>query len=875
VPRRSTAGFISAWFAVALLVLTLASPAFAGVAGEGMHKTIGAKRTKTAPTIDGKLTEAAWANAPGDDRFSQSFPTDGAKPSMRTELKLLYDSEALYIGITAFDNTPNKIIARTARRDNRVDSDAFTIVLDTRHDHDSGYQFWINAAGVLADGQMHDDNRLNSSWNGVWYGKASVHAHGWSAELKIPYAILRFSNRSKQTWGINVTRYVTRTKETMQWVRIPRIEAGVLSRAGHITGVQGVEPPRTFELRPFAVTRIKSVLPGGGGLGIGDNASRTPAIAGGVNFKYGITPNLIVDTTVLPDFGQVEADPRFLNLSTFEVRLPERRPFFVENSDLFNTDVKMFYSRRIGERPSGLSEGSSVTTASGDSATVQDTPLAVPIWAAARVTGKLSRKLTIALLNAVTGPETLDVRTEDGADETIEPTPHRNYAAARAKYSFGGSSYLGFMGTGLTRSGQVDRASRNHDAYAESIDGRWVRSDGMFRMYFQFAATQRVGGPTYYEASDADGNPCAAATCTQLSRADGSLQAPGDFGYGGEMGGAKAGGTWRFFTNYSFRSPRFDVNDVGFETEWNYHRGYLNLAYRRQKPLWMFQTLNVDVNTLVRYGFDGVRRDGYTELKLSGLFHNFWTQSVTLRTRAPKTFTPRETSDGALYERVSVVEAEMSVGTDSRKQLIASANGAIKRATNDEMWIMSASAALNLRTTKRLQLSVNLGYSSTNDDLRFYSCTDASGRACSLLSQRRSYLFSRLDSSTLSLTTRATWAMSPVMSIEAYAQMFAARGRYHDAHTIDNVLGSEPYLRRVEIFPNSSDNGLIEDNNFSFNSLNVNLLWRWEFKPGNTIIAVYTRATDAARSRPSLTFRGLAHARTQEVALLKLSLLFQ
>lgn len=868
-------GHRAAAAATVVLISLTAGVVRAGVAGRGMRKRVRAQRVKTAPVIDGKLDEAVWQEVAGDDRFTQQFPRDGAEPTRRTELRLLYDDTALYIGVTALDAEPNRIVARTARRDNRVDSDSITVVLDTRHDHDSGYFFWINAAGVLADGQMHDDNRLNDSWNGVWYGKAKITARGWTAELKIPYSILRFAKRGKQQWGINVTRYVSRDKETLQWVHVPQNERGVLSRAGHITGIAGIEPPRRFELRPFLLTRLATLLPRGGALGIGQSRSSDADIAAGVDLKYGLTPNLTLDATVLPDFGQVEADPVFLNLSTFEVFLPERRPFFVENADLFVTDVQMFYSRRIGERLSGLSAGSATRARDGEAAEVVDTPLAVPIWTAARVTGKLSRKLTIAAIDAVTGPESLDIRTESGADKTIDPVPIRNYAAVRGKYSFGGSSYLGFMATGHTRSDEVDNPVRNHDAYAESIDGRWVAKDGMYRLYFHVVGSHRVGGPSYYETTGPGFAPCTPSTCTHLARADGTLQRPGDRGSGGEMGGGKVGGNWTAWFNYGFRSPRFDINDVGFDNNWDYHRGYVDLGWRRQKRFGVLQNANINLRSTLQWGFDGVRRDGNAQLVGGLLFTNFWSTNVSLLRVVPNRFTRRETSDGARYEQPGWLQGSWSFGTDSRRQIIGGGYVTASTATSDPAWGVSMGANLRLRTAEQLQLTLDAGYNISHGDLRFFSCTARDGRPCSVMSSERDYVFTRLDSGSLSLTSRGTWAMSTRMSLEAYAQLFAGRAGYRDGRLLAGVRGAKPFLRRADILASPADDALVAGADFSFDSLNVNLLWRWEFKPGNTLIAVYTRATSADRNRSLLTFRGLGNSRTEEVGLLKLSLVFQ
>gem|GEM_PF-4819998 len=537
--------------------------------------------------------------------------------------------------------------------------------------------------------------------------------------------------------------------------------------------------------------------------------------------------------------------------------------------------MQLFYSRRIGERLSGLDTGAETTTDSGEPATVRDTPLAVPIWGAARVTGKLSRAITIAAIDALTGPEVVDVRSESGVDQTVEPVSIRNYAAARGKYSLGGSSYLGFMATAHTRGVRVDNPERDHDAYAESIDGRWVRKDGTYRLYFHVAASHRVGGPSYYERSGPGGAACTPATCTHLARADGTLQRPGDVGSGGVMGGGKVGGNWTIWGNYAFRSPRFDVNDVGVDSNWDYHQGYLDLGWRHQERFGVVQNINVNLRGTGQWGFDGARRNGNVQLLAGALFTNFWSADMSLLRIVPGRYTRRETSDGARYEQPSGVQAYLAGSTDSRRQIIGGGYATVTAATNDSAWRAAAGASLRLRTTEQLQLSLDAGYQRSHGDLRFFSCTATDGRSCSVMSAQRDYLFSRLDSGSLSVTSRGTWAMSTTMSLEAYAQLFAGRARYRDAHLLAGALGAKPFLRRADIVASPENNGALAGSNFSFTSLNVNLLWRWEFKPGNTLIAVYTRATNADRSRPVLSIRGLRGSRTEEVGLVKLSLLFQ
>lgn len=830
-----------------------------------------------------------WSLAPADDRFTQHYPEDGAPPSMRTTIQLLYDDRALYIGITAYDPEPDQIMARLARRDRTPLSDEVNIYLDPRHDYDTGYWFWINAAGVLADGQLHDDNRTNANWDAVWRGRVHIGDFGWSAELAIPYAILRFPDRDPQTWGFNVLRAVGRTKETMMWAYSPRSEAGLLSRAGQIVGISGIDPPSALELRPFTVVRGESGLPHGGMLGLGADAEHGGDVRLGADLKYAVTPNLTLDLTVLPDFGQVEADAVVLNLSTYETLFPEKRPFFLENADLFVTDISLFYSRRIGGRSTGLSEGADVTDDYSDRCAgvepcqveVTYAPLAAPIWAAARLSGKLTRRFTLAALSALTGPDRVTLTTTAGdgpsVDSTIETTPVRSYTAARGKYSLGGSSYLGFIATSVLRTGSLLDRAHDHDAVAESVDGRWVAEDGAYRAYFQVAASHRIGGPTYADGSDAT---CTPETCTEVARADGTLQAPGDLGWAGEFGGGKVGGPhWLVWSHYRFATPRFDVNDMGFESDWDYHQAQASLTYREQRRFWMLQEGALTASASGMTGFDGLRKEVTLGASSSWTYRNLWSQALSLYYRPGGAWTTRETSDGARFQRTRYTWINLSGSSDARRDLTGSLATSVGASLDDGSWFVGVSAGVDVRVIPALELSLSAGFDMTENAVRFYSCTDPARDSCSLRSQIRDYRFADLDSGSLSLTARSTLALTPNLAIQGYAQLFSARGRYTDYYDVTGQPGARPYLYRDELQPSAftgdTDGDGVKDDDFAFATLNANLVLRWEFAPGRTLMAVYTRAqradVDLGGARPELGYRGLARGDTAEILLAKLT----
>jgi len=853
------------------------------VVGEGVDKEIRAQRTTNAPDIDGNLDDDVWSAVPTDDRFTQSFPVDGGKPSVRTTIQIAFDNDNVYIAINAEDPEPSKVRARLSRRDSLPDSDWFEIVIDSRHDHDNGFRFSINAASVLADGQIHDDFRVNSNWDAVWRGRARVHKTGWSAEIAIPLSVLRFAKTPVPVWGFNVTRYVSRTKELMRWVHIPRTEQGTVSRAGHVVGLDGLEPRRAFELRPFVATRGERIYPTGGYLlSFGDEIDNDVGGQVGVDLKLGLTTDLTLDATVFPDFGQVEVDPVILNLSSFETFFPERRPFFLEGANLFHTDIRLFNSRRIGERTSSLSEGDTLTLTDGRDVEIVDTPLAVPIWTAVRVTGALTNRFIITALDAVTGKESIQVRdVADGSRSDIEPSPARNYAAARGKYTFGGSTYLGFLATAVTRLGQVDDANRDHDAYAATVDGRWVAADGQYRSWFQLASSVRVGGPEYIEREAC--TPSTPASCTRIERADGTVMQPGDSGYSGELGASKVGGgSLRGFARYRFTSPRFDVNDLGFENNWDVHDLITKASINRPSPFSVFQSASIKLTGLGQIGFDGLLKNVGLNLGAGGQWRNFWGSRVSVGARPSNTWTTRETSDGARFQRNGELVFNASGDTDSRRPFIVGGGMNGSASFSDDKWSFGAGVGTSWRIIPPLQLNLETGLGVSKNDLRFRDCTASDGRPCSLRSSSRTYRVSQLDSASLNITARATWALSPSLSLQGYLQLFSARGFRHDYGTISNQLGSRPFLARDEIVPLATDGDFdgdgTKDDDFEFSTLNANMVVRWELSPGTTLIVVYTRAqrssVDLGQSVPQLGFSELSKGRTEEIVLAKLTLFY-
>ena len=325
-----------------------------------LDRKLPATRATGRIELDGRLDEPAWTTAPVAKDFIQNDPREGSPATYDTEVRLIYDDDALYIGVFARDPDPGAIIINELRKDfNTGNGDSFQVVIDTFKDERNGYQFAVNPAGAKWDAQMSNEGRENNSnWDGVWDVRTRISEEGWYAELRIPFRTLKFSPSAEQTWGINFQRRLRRLNENSYWAPLPRIHSlSRVSMAGSIEGLQGIQPGNNFRIKPYALASSSRV---GQGANQGD-------FDAGFDVKYGVTSGLTWDFTVNTDFSQVEADEQQINLTRFSLFFPEKRDFFLENSGIFqfgvgsaggggggggrqnpSQDMILFFSRRIG-----------------------------------------------------------------------------------------------------------------------------------------------------------------------------------------------------------------------------------------------------------------------------------------------------------------------------------------------------------------------------------------------------------------------------------------------------------------------------------------------------------------------------------------------
>ena len=517
--------------------------------------------------IDGRLDEAVWTTADVADTFRQYEPEEGQPATERTELRVLYDNTALYVGVRLYDSEPDKIVARLSRRDDDADADRFTFYVDAMHDRLTGASFEVSAGGVQRDTIISNDTNRDSSWDGVWESAVSIDQEGWTIEMRIPLSQLRFLRGDRQTWGFNAERFIYRKNERVWFELVPRAANALMSRAAELTDIDGVEPRRSLELLPYTAARSEFVQPGAAGNPFNDG-SRYFAAAG-LDVKYVPRPNVILNAAINPDFGQVEIDPAVVNLGAFETFFQEKRPFFIEGAQIFSnfgnlgannhwgfnrSEPILVHTRRLGRVPQGEAGGEFV-----------DRPTATTILGAAKLTGKTNSGWSFGVLDAVTDRE--HTRTFAlGRQERVETEPLTNYFAARVLKEWGlGRSGLGAIATGVNRDLGDPGLARQLTGRANlgGVDGYHFLDGGkVWVVHGRFVGSHVSGSPEaierlqlapqrFYQRTD---TPHISFDPTRTSLS----------GWSGSVGLNKNQGAWTVNSAVWSVSPGLEAGDLGF-----------------------------------------------------------------------------------------------------------------------------------------------------------------------------------------------------------------------------------------------------------------------------------------------------------------------
>jgi Domain of unknown function (DUF5916) len=413
-------------------------------------KKIAAQRILTTLKIDGSLDEPEWKTTTAADKFTALRPTPfkPENPDNRSEVYFLYNNEGIYIGGYFHEKTKDSIASELIGRDGFGNNDFVGVIFDTYNDKINGFEYFVTPLGEQMDAKQAPNPNGNSedfSWNAVWQSNAKINNDGWSFEMFLPYSAIRFGKKKIQDWGLNIVRRRQKSGEQLFWQSIDPTVNGFLTQEGMLTGLQDIKPPLRLQFSPYF-----SVYANHYPYNQSDIKNLNTLVNGGMDVKYGINQAMTLDMTLIPDFGQVQSDRRVLNLTPFEVRYDEQRPFFIEGVELFNKG-NLFYSRRIGDQPIHFWDAEGEAASAGHS--VIKNPAQSKLVNATKISGRSQKGLGIGILNAVTKPQYAII--EDGAknQRRYETAPLTNYNVFVLDQTMKNNSSVSFANTNVWRAG--------------------------------------------------------------------------------------------------------------------------------------------------------------------------------------------------------------------------------------------------------------------------------------------------------------------------------------------------------------------------------------------------------------------------------------
>lgn len=516
-----------------------------GITQSYSQKKTTALRINESISIDGKLDEAAWLKAPVANNFIMLEPENGVPESSerKSEIKVTYDDNAIYIGAVLYDNDPSKIDKEITQRDNFGTADHFGIFINGFNDGQQDFRFFVSASGVQMD-CLATENNEDFSWDAIWNSEVLITDFGWVVEMEIPYAALRFSDNEIQTWGVNFFREIRRFRQKVTWSKIDRAVGSVINQAGVLEGIEKIKTPTRLFLIPYTSGYFES-----------SNLGTESTFKAGMDIKYGINDSFTLDAILVPDFGQTAFDNVELNLGPFEQQFNENRPFFTEGTDLFSKG-NLVYSRRIGGAPSTF-------PSTNENEIVESHPSTVNLLNALKVSGRTAEGLGIGFLNAITEKTYARVRntdTNEVRNQLVEPLS--NYNVLVFDQRFNQNSSVSFINTNVTRVGDFRDANVTGIVYDINSKGNKYNFSGDLKM------------SSIYD--DAKGN-----------------------GYSTFVNFGKTFGKYRYSIASQYVSKEFDINDLGINFVTNYHNVAANFNYRILNPTKRFNSFNLNTNYYV------------------------------------------------------------------------------------------------------------------------------------------------------------------------------------------------------------------------------------------------------------------------------------
>lgn len=849
------------------------------------YKSVTATRLSQQLKIDGNLTEELYQSA-GRTDFKQREPVEGAAPSQRTEFWIAYDDIALYVGARLYDTSPDSIVKKLGRRDSFLKSDWFLFSVDSYYDRRNAFFFGVNPVGSIVDGTFFNDGWDDDSWDGIWDREVSVDEQGWCAEIKIPYSQIRFNKEQEYIWGVNVARVIARNNEENFFIMVPRSQSGFVSHFADLKGIKDIDPPARFEILPYINMGSEFTKNYTKGDPFNDGSKFTKNI--GVDFKIGIGSNLTLDATVNPDFGQVEVDPAEVNLTQFETYYSEKRPFFIEGSNIFSfgrggatnnmnfnwMHPQFFYSRRIGRKPHR-----------NDLPEFNNSPTATSILGAGKMSGKIGNQQSLGLLAAVTEREFASI-SESGNRYELQVEPLTFYGLARTQFEFEEGRYgLGYLLTSVERELHDEHLKEilNKRSYSLGTDG-WVFIDSEKNW-----VTNGWVGITYVSGSKERIMSLQKSPLRYFQRPDAKhlsldSNATSLTGIGSRFTLNKEKNNWIFNSAFGFLSPTFEVNDLGFQNRADVYNAHIATGYRWYEVDNLFRNKSILAATARNYDFDGNKTTELYFMNISATFLNYWGFGSSFIYGA-RSLDTRSTRGGPGMLAPAGYTFNINFRNDSRKAVsfffFSSIN---KNEAGSNSFYIEPSIEWKPLPAMSLNFSPNYNYNFAYSQY-IKRLTDMNAQ----VTYGNRYIFGELDQKTFAADVRLNWTFTSSLSLQLYLQPLISVGKYSRIKELArpgsydfNVYGeNESTISRDEngnyvIDPDgvgSASTFTISNPDFNFKSLRGNAVLRWEYLPGSTLFFVWTQSrennTDPGSMKFGRDFSNLLDANSDNIFMIK------
>lgn len=796
------------------------------------------------PDIDGWLNDEAWNQVSWDSDFQMHDPYDDRPASQKTDFKVVFDRENIYVAVRSFDSAPDSIVKRLTRRDD-MDGDMVAILFDSYHDLQTAFSFVASAAGSKMDFYMSNDGASeDDTWNPIWWVETQIDDKGWTLEAKIPFSQFRFDRSSGGIWGLQVGRVIFRNNETSFWQPISKEAPGFVHLMGELHGLQNIDPKKQAEITPYAVVGSDWYEAVPEDPFLADGTDQT--LNAGLDAKIGITNNFTLDLTVNPDFGQVESDPSQVNLTAYETFFEEQRPFFIEGKNIFDYPLaihnmdNLFYSRRIGRRPQhypDLEENEYVKM-----------PQFTKILGAAKLTGKTKDGLSVGIMESVTANENAEIdQNGERRLETVEPLT--NYFAGRVSKEFQkGNTILGGMVTSTNRFTDEPQLDFLHtSALSGGLDFQQYFADRSYVLSFSSYLSQVNGSEEallrtqtspvhYFQRPDAT-YLTVDSTLTSLS------------GYGGSLQFGKQSGRFNFMAFLFLNSPGLEINDIGFLSSTDEIMQIGWAGYRFNEPFSIFRSVSLNINQWNLWDFGGQHQVMGVNFNGHAEFKNLWSSGFFVDAESD-VYSNSVLRGGPTMIIPGGYSTRLFVESSSRKKFVGEISGFYHRGFEDSGIRYGVDLDFTYKPISNLTISVYPEFSYRQSELQYVDQQH--------FEESSRYIFGSIDQKTFSTSLRLDLILSPELTIQFWGQPFIATGDYSQFKYITDpkaanfqdrfhIYGSEEitFVEGENIYNiTESGSGLnyhFGNPDFNFKEFLSNLVFRWEYRPGSFLYLVWSQ----------------------------------